>query len=364
MALTLKDLLTAPSEDEILTGFLALLAVSGFPVTSWQPGARARTLARLVSTGLVKVGALLTAIAGGGFNSTAQGDWLPILSAELYDNQAYGATFALGSMQFGLSSALAGPYTITPGQLWLVWNGKHYRNTSGGTITWPVPLVLTFQAESPGAKYNSPDNALSLLTPLPGLVLQGSTITTQGTDAEAPESLRARNRGKWSTVGPAMNNAGYESATRAALAQVTRVRVQANTPSPRHIRVTVAGPSGALDPGGIATIQAYLDLHAALNTIPEVVNATEQAVALVGTVRITASHPNSAQAFGQVIDALLRLFAVLPIGGTLRLGDLYQVIENVPGVDSSLLASPVGDLVLPASSVAVPDLSGLVPAYT
>ena len=39
-------------------------------------------------------------------------------------------------------------------------------------------------------------------------------------------------------------------------------------------------------------------------------------------------------------------------------------IEAVPGVESSLLASPVSDTTLSASGVAVPDFSGLLPEYS
>ena len=64
----------------------------------------------------------------------------------------------------------------------------------------------------------------------------------------------------------------------------------------------------------------------------------------------------------EVEEALAALFAELPIGGTVRLGDLYQAIEGVPGVESSLISAPASDTALGATEVAVPTFT-LTPAY-
>lgn len=362
MPLTLNDFLTPRTEDELMDEFLALLAVAGFPVTSWQVGGVARTLARLVARGVVKMHSIVAAIATGGFNSTAVTDWLTLLSREVYDNERGAATFAQGQAQLGLSSALAGPYTISTGQLWFVWGKRRYRNTSGGSLTWPDTLILPFKAESPGAAYNAPDNVLTLQTPLAGMVVLASEITVQGADAEKDVELRARNKGKWGTVGPAANDDGWETYAREASAEVKRVLVQEDTPTDGEVRVVVVGSAGALSGPTLATINTYLDERRPLCVGVEAINASEQALAVTGVVRIKASHPNASAALAQATDALLEHFATLAIGGVVRLGDLYQAIEDTPGVESSLLSAPSGDVAVGVTSVAVPTLA-LTPEY-
>lgn len=362
--LNLSDLLTPPTEDELTDSFLALLAAAGFPVTSWQVGGVARTMARLVARGVVKMATLVSMIAKGGFNSEAAGDWLSLLSAEVYENTRSPATFAQGQVQLGLSSALAGPYTFAPGQLWFVWKGKRYRsaNALSETLTWPATVVLPFKAESPGAIYNAPDNQLALETPLAGLVLLASTVSTQGANAETDDSLRARNQGKWGTVGPCANSDGWATYARQASAEVTRVLVLEDTPTDGSVRVVVAGAAGALSGPSLTAVEAYLMTRRPLCVGLSAVNANEIALAVTLTVRILSSHPNAGAAAVQVQDALGGLFAALPIGAIVRLSDLYQAIEAVPGVESSLIASPVTDVELTESDVAVPSLT-ITPEY-
>jgi len=360
--LTLKDFLQPPSEEQLADEFIGLLAVAGFPVTSWQVGGVARTLARLVARGVVKLHQVVAAIATGGFNSYASPEWLALLSRERYQNEPRPATFAQGQVQLGLANALAGPYTITVGQLWFVWGKRRYRNTSGGTLSWPDTLTLAFEAESPGAAFNAPDNSLSLQTPLAGVDVLAAQVTVQGTDAETPQELRARNAGKWGTVGPAANDDGWETYAREASSEVKRVLVLENTPSDGAVRVVVAGSSGALSGPTLATINSYLDARRPLCVGVEAINATEQNVSLVMTVRIRTSDPNSGAAFLQVAEKLVAYFASLPIGGIVRLGDLYETIERVPGVDSSLISTPTGDVAIGATSVAKL-VATLIPEY-
>ena len=366
MALTLNDLLTLPTEDELTDSFLALLAAAGFPVTSWQVGGVARTMARLVARGLVKVGTLVSLIAKGGLNRYSTGEWLTQLAREVYENERLRATFAQGQVQLGLSSALAGPYTIAVGQLWFAWNGKRYRNTTGtpvgSPLTFPDAVVLSIKAESPGAAYNAPDNLLTLQTPLAGMTVLASTISTQGANEEADGALQARNSGKWGTVGPAANSDGWGTYAREASSEVTRVIVLENTPADGAVRVVVAGAGGALSGPTLASINTYLDARRPLCVAVDAINATEQALAITGTVRISNASPNAPQALAQALDAIAAYLAELPIGGVVRLGDLYAVIEAIPGVESSLLSAPASDVALGATSVADATIT-LTPAY-
>lgn len=353
MALNLNDLLTPPTEDELLEQFLGVLAAAGFPITAWYVGGVARTLAKLAAKGLYSVSQLVSAIAAGGFNSTAAGAWLTRLAREVYENDRRPAGFAVGTFTLELSSALAGPYTITAGQLWLSYNGRRYRNTSGGTLTYPTPLTLAWQAESPGAAYNLPDNAFTLDTPLAGASITASVTTTPGTDVEDDASLRSRNAGKWGSVGPAANDDGYEVWAREGSDAVSRVLVLENTPDAGKVRVVVASSQGALEAGELSDVQAYLDPRRPLCILAvAAVNATEQTITLAGTCRVYTGQ-DLTDVTARITAAVEALFATVAIGGTARLSDLYAAVEAVAGVESVLITTPAADVALGATSVPV-----------
>lgn len=357
MALTLNDLLNPPTLPQLEQQLFGVLAAAGFPVSTWRSGDVARTLSKAAARGLYELAQLLSIIAQGGFNAYASAAWLTLLARDLYENERRAATFARGSVTLALSSALAGPYTIVPRQLWFAWNGRRYRNTTGGTLTHPDTLMLAFEAEGTGAAYNAPDNTLALQTPLAGLLVQSSSITTQGADAETDESLRARNRGKWGSIGPCANDDGWATFARQASAEVNRVVVLENTPAGGAVRVVVAGIGGALSGPTLTAINTFLAARRPICVAVEAINATAQALTLTGTVRIQSSHPNAAAALAQASDAVLAYLGAVPIGGVVRLSDLYALIEAIPGVESLLLSAPAGDVQLGATSVPAPTLS-------
>lgn len=359
MPLTLKDLTTPPTEEELLNQFLAVLLAGQFPVTQWQSGGLARTLAKLVAKGVVSLATLVSNVALGGFNSTATGAWLTLLSREVFQNTRAPATFTAGTINLALSSALAGPYTLVAGQLWFRWNGKNYRNTSGGPLSFASPLTVSFKAESPGASYNAPDNALTLVTPLAGASITASLVTTQGANEETDTSLRSRNSGKWGTVGSAANSAGYAAWAREASTQVTRVRVRENFPVDGTVTLRLAGPSGGVDSSVEHAVYNFIEPLRALCVTVNPESSAEQTVAVSGAIRVTTGHPNAGNALAQAIEALAALFAVIDEGGTVFLGDLYAAIEAIPGVANALLTAPASDTVLSSTRVPVLDSSGL-----
>ena len=75
--------------------------------------------------------------------------------------------------------------------------GLKYRNITAGTIPAGGSLPLIFEAESPGAQYNVPNNTITVLnTPLNGVTINnpdpgsGTWITSEGSDVETDERLK------------------------------------------------------------------------------------------------------------------------------------------------------------------------------
>jgi phage-related baseplate assembly protein len=353
MALSLKDLTTPPTQTEIEDVILVALLAAGFPITQWQTTGVARTLIKAVAKGTVSLANLIAKIAQAGFNSTATRDLLTLLAHEVYANDRYPATFATMGVTLRVTSALAGPYTILPSQLWAKWGRRRYRNTTGGDLTFGgLDLDLTFIAESPGAGYNAPPNLLELTTELAGVEVVSSIVTVQGADEETDTALRLRDATKWGSVGSAANDLGYEYWARTASSSVTRVRVYEHTPVDGDVRVVLGGPSGAPDAGVVSTVQTYLEGVRALCVTVEAVAATPQNVVVGGTLYVKASHPNAPLAKAQAEGNLSAYLATLPLGGTAELGDLYSACTTVAGVENAIL-DLTANVVLGANSVPV-----------
>lgn len=168
-----------------------------FPVTDWEPGAIGRVLVKSESQSIANLaGSALPNVAGGGFVDYASSagvpnDWLSLLSSELYLNDRYPPQTLLGQAQLTLASA-ASPQSVADGQLLAANsvgagpNVLQYRNVGAFTINPGDVLSIPFQAESPGARYNIVNGALTVLkTPLPGLTI---TNPAPGTGAVSPSS--------------------------------------------------------------------------------------------------------------------------------------------------------------------------------
>lgn len=166
-----------------------------FPVTDWESGGVGRTLVQGEAQTIADLaGAAIPKVAGGGFVDYASGDgapndWLSLTSEQLYDNERFLAATTVGQVRVSLSAA-SSSQNITDGQLLIsnsIGNGPNvlqYRSVGAFTINPGDTLSIPFQAESPGARYNAANGALTVLkTPLPGMTVVNSS---PGTSAVTP----------------------------------------------------------------------------------------------------------------------------------------------------------------------------------
>lgn len=186
MALTLAQLLAAPSGPTIKAQLLAILQAppSGvpFPVSDWYSGGVARTLVEMETTALLDfVANLVPQIAGGGLLDYATGattGWLGLLAQELYNLTPNAATYQIGNVTL-TCAASAGPYTIAVNQLWFLSNqGLRYNNITGGALpsggSLTVQVTSEFANNLAGGFNYAADQGLSinqLQTPLPGVTV-------------------------------------------------------------------------------------------------------------------------------------------------------------------------------------------------
>jgi hypothetical protein len=220
VAETLAQLMQAKTADEREAQLLAMLNGAGFPTTDWYPGSVARTLVKMVTTGLLAADALIPAITTGGFLGPftvndkvyPTRDWLEIKAAQDYDTVPAPAVKAKQRLKMWHVVG-TGPTVISAASQFTARSasGRLYRNTTLGTVIAgtliPTKLLVEFEAESAGSVYNgdTAGSIVELVTPLPGLIIANEPLSFGGVDTSG---RAARNGTGTGTVTPSETVAG------------------------------------------------------------------------------------------------------------------------------------------------------------
>jgi len=352
--------------------FAFAASVPTFPATSWQEGGTPRTLVELDAAELAVLTAYVAAVARGGYVTGqpgvtgASGSWLDLVGQNVYQLARNQAIATVGQVTL-TDSANAGPFSISPGQIWVANTASlatssplRYLNTTGGTLPQGGTLTISVAAELPGSAYNVANSSItSLITNLPGVTVtnpaggSGSWITTNGTDIESDLAYATRCMNKWPSVGIGATAATYDYWARTASAEVTRTKVAPNGTTGGQVDVWVAGASGAVSGGALTAVQNYLAPRLPVGTTQNTVNATNLTITIAGTAYVYAA--NVAAATAAIAANLLALIQAAPIGGTLYLSAVNDAIQKVTGVRNvaSLTVNGAGsDLSLTAAQVA------------
>lgn len=335
---TLEDLLAPQTSDEVLGVLLQRLAGQGFPVTTWQPGDMARTLLQLYAEGFADAGALLVAIASGGFVALSAGDWLTLCAKQVYGLDRTPALFTEGACVLAATATSSG-YTIVPGQLVAVSaSGLRFFNTTGGNLAAGGTLSLTFQAETAGSAYNvSVGSITALATPLPGVTVSnptigttGTWITSLGTDEETDASLEARCEARWPSLALVPTVDVFDLWAKAASAQVTRTKPLTDGAVAGQVDLYLAGSSGGVDAATVTAVQAYVDARILLTSTCVVASAVTEAIEVQATLYVRAGYEATAQAAAQV--AVEAYISGSDINGTIYESDVVADLQNPTGV--------------------------------
>lgn len=362
MPLTLAQLTAGQTLDEVRQQYLDALAAAGFPVTSWRSGDVARTLYEIEARALYELsrsGGVIPQIASGGLLSTATGDWLTLLAREVYALGRNPAVATKGTVRL-TCSADAGPYSITPGQLWFATAAGLRFNAANATIVTLASggtLDITVQAEAPGQAYNVANGTIAtLLTPLAGVTCSnpdpgsGTWITTQGVDEEPDSALISRCQARWPESGYGSPSASYDLWARTADPTITRTNVIASAAVAGEVDVYVAGTSGPAGSPAVTAAQTYITARAPLTAVPVVVAATASAITVTATLYGKSQYQTAAMASASF--ALQAFFASLPIGGTVYRAAIIEALMGPTGIENVALSAPSGDATLTTSQVA------------
>jgi phage-related baseplate assembly protein len=353
VSLTLADLITPDTEDEILTFLLTTLGSNSFPVTDWEENGVAMTLLSTFAKGELDSVNKVSEIAKGGFLGLAAGDWLKLKAASDFSNDFYPAVFAKVHIRLTCASG-SGPYTITPAQLWISVNARRYNSANAANVVLATgsPVDIDFVAENAGMLFNISGlgAAVTMLTPLPGVTAalqetsggSGTAMTIQGIDEESDVALTQRCRAKWATIAYGSTDLAYVSWARENQ-NVTKVRVRSNNPDgPGTLRVYLAGPNGGVAGGVVTDVNAVIQVRKPNCSIVATITATNVAVNISAHLDVTTGTV-LASAEAQAEDALRAFFATLEIGDKVYRSALIEAIMLPSGVINVVLATPAGD---------------------
>ncbi len=374
MALTLQDMFTPLSKDDVLASILDIANTVGLPTTSWQPGSVILEVLTVCSQKLADLTQVTSAIAAGGLLDYASGGWLTLLAKSGYGVTRIPSTFGVGSVHLANSSGST--YTIAAGDLHFLnaTTGRTYTNTTGGTLTPTTgTLDLAIIADQAGTNSNAvPGIINSLVTPLVGVTVS-NPLALSATDDETDTQLRQRCREKLAAASPNGAAAAYDyfakSATRVSDGSnvgVTRTRVaQANGSVAVYVANATGPVSGTMsDP---TTDLGAITLVIRTNCVPTGISTTV-ASAVTHNVQVQAdvylshgSSLNATQAQALVLAQLQEYFTTVPIGGfnigaggrifvDALVGQIFQASADVV---QAIVTLPAADEVLAINEVAV-----------
>lgn len=351
--MSLADLITAKSADELLEELLTELQGRGFPATDWQPGSVPRTLLEAYAEQLASFSTAQAAVAAGGFLDTSSGAWLTLLAEQVFDVERKEALTTKGTVRL-TAAAGAGPYTITVGQLWVATaSGKRFTNVAGGTLTIGGTLDLEFEAESPGASFNVGSATITtLVTSLAGVTVNNPAspwITRAGTDEESDTSLRQRCRDRLPTIGTGATASAYRTWAQEASEEVRRVLVSADGGT-GEVTVVIAGDDGPVSSGAVTDVEDALDERKPITDTVDVQNAVAEPINVTATLYGDATFEESALAEAE--DAVAAVINAFSIGGTVYRAAIIEALMSPEGVQNVVVSAPASDTALAATEVA------------
>lgn len=363
MPLSLKELQTPLTIDEVRTTLTDFLVVLGFPVTAWQDEGAARSFLEMMSALGASLSGRVATLALSVDLETAEGEFLDVKARSDYDEARDEAVATVFNADFVNSGGTThGP--IAAGQLIVrSTTGQLFDSTGIETITASATTVVELKAQVPGAAGNIGADTLQLVTPLAGVTSStDGTLTTAGADDADDKLLRDACRTKWGTLRVEKVEDGVRNLALNAAAGVTDVDVQATNPrGPGTVDVFLAADNATAGSADVIAAQAALDLAFLGNgTVDQLVKAfaapttTQDITATVYVQGVTAA------------DALIDLTAAwnafiidVPIGGfdlspgptnIIQTGQIVKAFEAVTGVISVSLVVPAADVSVAVST--------------
>lgn len=334
--MALDNLLRTRTREQVVLRMLQKLGADptlaeNFAVTNYVPGDPLRTLLELAGEGISDVERVVAVMAEAGYLETAKGEWLSLLTESDYAVTRQPATFASGMIR--LVASTAGPVNAPAGLIVGTVSGLKYATTETATIPAGSYVDVPIRAEQPGALYNVPVGAISLLhTPLPGLAVTNVTnwLLEAGAAEESDASLRLRARLRWSELGGGATRDSYEYWARTAHPAVDRVRILDEHPRGQGTVDVVIWGTGGLGANVVAAVDAYIQDRRPLTADVQVYAATERIVRV--PIELYAPFGDRPTIEAQVLANLTTLQQDAGIGAKLYASQVIEAAGLPAGV--------------------------------
>jgi hypothetical protein len=322
LALSIESLISALTVEQVRDSMYGILTSLGFPVTSWRPGAKARTIISLVANIFAPFTALAVIIAKSGFLDFATGDALTLLAKQFYNVDRVVANFAMGQVTLDNGGlGVYGPFEPFEVTFQNSTTGKTYQNTESFSLgASETGKVVAIQAVEIGADSAAAATEVdTIVTTMVGVTCSNAS-TVVGLDTELDPDLRSRCRAKLSALSPNGARDAYDYVARTPElvggAVVTRTGGDADSNS-GDVTLYIAGPAGAVGSEVVDLVQAGIDKWCVpICTDAEVRSAENVTINVTCTVYVYADLSVSTQSIqDRVEQGLTEYFKTIPIGG-------------------------------------------------
>ncbi len=379
MSLSLSDLFTPLTRDEVLESLIEIAQAVGLPATSWQTGSVGRTILVVFAQKFSDMTEVISLVAKGGLLDYATGGWLRLLARSVYGVEFIAATFATGTVTLTNASLVSytGGSAIAAGDIHFVntTSGKTYTNTTGGDLAASGgTLDVTVIADEVGTDSNASAGEVdALVTVLPGVTCTNAAPVV-GLDDETDPDLRQRCRDKLASLSPNGAAAAYSYFSKSAVNSsgipigVTRVKVIGDSPiSQVTVYVAKAGGGVTGTAGDPSTDLGAINLLLQTKCVPTgitmtLASAVVHNIAVTCTVYVSADSTLTATEMKNLVVAkITSYFATVPIGG-FDIGSggrvfldaiIGQIFQASPFITQATIATPTVDVVMAENEVPV-----------
>ncbi len=353
MAVSLRDLFTPKTRDEVMASILNVASQVELPISAWQPLEPARELLEIIAVTTSQYTAAGFQAASSKLLSFAKGAWLTLTASEDYETDRDLGSYGTGTELLTNTTSIS--YTIDEGAYHFLnqYTGKTYTNVDAATLPpWSgvgaYPTVeITIIADELGSASNAAIGDINqFVTPLTG-VLCTNTTTFVGNDEESDSNLVARARSGNARLSPNGPPDAYnyfaKNAKRAdgTNVGVTRSRNYKPFSNRGNISVYIASATGAI-PGAnddFTTDVGRVQLNLLENVVPtglivSTVSAEPVGILIQAIIYLKAgSTADPVQIRSGVLEQLAAYFATVQIGG----------IELVSGAGGYVFLSAIID---------------------
>lgn len=327
MALTVQQLITEPTREEVRAKIYEVLGYLGVNVTGWQSGNVLKLMIAVFTAVIVLFVRIVARANRSNFLDTATGSGLTNRAKQNYNVDYIGATRATTTLT--LSNTSGGIYTLDPGELIVKDTDTYelYQNTSTFTLgALQTGLDIPIEAIEAGSASSSAAGKLTVLvTTLSGVTCTNASAAI-GLDGQTADEVRQLCRDSLGRLSPHGPEAAYVYFAKIAARAdgspigVTRVKV---SPYGVPVYVTVASAGGVVtgDKDDTATdlgrVQLSIDENVIDNGVTsEVSSATEVELVVTATIYVDrAANLDGDEVEAAGVAALNAYIPTIPIEG-------------------------------------------------